>query len=245
MSAQKFLLSAHKFAPTDALMPKETTAEIHERVAFELALKRVVDGHLETLDFKNVYVGRRPEWAAQLAAAVGANATCTTLDLSGAGVTDAVLQALVAALATGGCAKLRRLELGGNPLTLSAETMAQGLRLLRPQLEVALGDGMDASRQGGFVHQKLLVEGLTAWPAHALQAPSGGSDLLCPPEIAGDGVQIVMTKGFSGTNGTKYVCDLAEFEVLHGTGNLVLKRLEPEARLRLAARLSEPEGVVV
>ena len=112
-------------------------------------------------------------------------------------------------------------------------------------VEVALGDGMDASRQGGFVHQKLLVEGLTAWPAHALQAPSGGSDLLCPPEIAGDGVQIVMTKGFSGTNGTKYVCDLAEFEVLHGTGNLVLKRLEPEARLRLAARLSEPEGVVV
>ena len=225
-------------------MPKETTAEIHERVAFELALKRVDDGHLETLDFKNVYVGRRPEWAAQLAAAVGANATCTTLDLSGAGVTDAVLQALVAALATGGCAKLRRLELGGNPLTLSAETMAQGLRLLRPQLEVALGDGMDASRSG-FVHQKLLVEGLTAWPAHALQAPSGGSDLLCPPEIAGDGVQLVMKKGFSGTNGTKYTCDLAEFEVLHGTGNLVLKRLEPEARLRLAARLSEPEGVVV
>ena len=117
-------------------------------------------------------------------------------------------------------------------------------QLLRPQLEVALGDGMDASRSG-FVHQKLLVEGLTAWPAHALQAPSGGSDLLCPPEIAGDGVQLVMTKGFSGTNGTKYVCDLAEFEVLHGTGNLVLKRLEPEARLRLAARLSEPEGVVV
>ena len=44
LSAQKFLLSAHKFAPTDTLMPKETTAEIHERVAFELALKRVVDG---------------------------------------------------------------------------------------------------------------------------------------------------------------------------------------------------------
>ena len=28
-------------------------------------------------------------------------------------------------------------------------------------------------------------------------------------------------------------------------GLVVLKRLEPEARLRLAARLSEPEGVVV
>ena len=38
-----------------------------------------------------------------------------------------------------------------------------------------------------------------------------------------------------GTNGTKYTCEHAEFELGHGTGNLVLKRLELQAQLRLGA----------
>ena len=52
--------------------------------------------------------------------------------------------------------------------------------------------------------------------------------------------------GAQGTNGTKYTCEHAEFELGHGTGNLVLKRLEPETQLRLGARATGGgEGTLV
>ena len=83
---------------------------------------------------------------------------------------------------------------------------------------------------------KLLVEGLTAWPVESLSV-EGSSDLRCPAEIVGSDAVVLLSKGFSGTNGIKYTCEDAEFLQTLGTPNLVLVRLEPEARLRLATRM--------
>ena len=62
-------------------------------------------------------------------------------------------------------------------------------------------------------------------------------DYYCPREISGDGERIVLTRGFQGTNGTKYRCDLATFEMYHSTGNMVL--------ITLASEENAKEGVVV
>jgi len=120
--------------------------------------------------------------------------------------------------------------------------MMQGLRKMRPSLQIDLGE--EATATDEFVCDKLLVEGLSAWPAHAL---ASGQDLLCPKVISGTDEPVLLKKGFAGANGTKYTCEHAEFSVTHQTGMLVLVRLEPEAKMRLGKRAAGmgDEGVLV
>ena len=216
----------------------ETRKAIEKRVDFELALKRVAENHpsFADLTFKGVELTRNPTWTKQLSDTLAKNNTVQQLDLSGTGITDTALQPLVAVLACGASPQLSVLLLRDNQLSMVGETMVQGLRRMRPALTVHVGD----ETVEGFVHEKLLVEGLTAWPADTLTVP-GGSDLRCPAEVLGSGAVVLLSKGFSGTNGTKYTCEDAEFLMTHGTTNLVLVRLEPEARLRLATRMPGTE----
>ena len=212
----------------------ETREDLEKRVDFEIALKRVAGNHrsFEELTFKGVELCRKPEWMKLLCDTLAANDTVKQLDLSGTGITDTGLQPLVAALACGACPQLSVLLLRNNPLSMAGETMVQGLRRMRPALTVHIGD----ETVEGFVHEKLLVEGLTAWPVESLSV-EGSSDLRCPAEIVGSDAVVLLSKGFSGTNGIKYTCEDAEFLQTLGTPNLVLVRLEPEARLRLATRM--------
>ena len=90
-------------------------------------------------------------------------------------------------------------------------------------LELTLGEGLDPKAEG-FVHDKQLVEGLSAWYCGDLAVPGEQNAFYCPKEIAGD-EKIQLTRGFRGPNGVKYKCDLAEFELYHATGNLVLRSL--------------------
>ena len=216
----------------------ETREDIEKRVDFEIALKRLAENHrsFEELTFKGVELTRNPTWTKQLSDTLANNNTVKQLDLSGTGITDAALQPLVAVLACGASPQLNVLLLRDNQLSMAGETMVQGLRRIRPALTVHAGD----ETIEGFVHEKLLVEGLTAWPADTLSVP-GSSDMRCPAEVLGSDAVVVLTKGFSGTNGTKYMCEDAEFLMTHGTTNLVLVRLEPEARLRLATRMPGTE----
>jgi len=216
----------------------ETRKDIEKRVDFELALKRVAENHpsFADLTFKGVELTRNPTWTKQLSDTLAKNNTVQQLDLSGTGITDTALQPLVAVLACGASPQLSVLLLRDNQLSMVGETMVQGLRRMRPALTVHVGD----ETVEGFVHEKLLVEGLTAWPADTLTVP-GGSDLRCPAEVLGSDAVVLLAKGFSGTNGTKYTCEDAEFLMTHGTTNLVLVRLEPEARLRLATRMPGTE----
>ena len=64
-------------------------------------------------------------------------------------------------------------------------------------------------------------------------------------EVGGYDEIVLLKKGFSGTNGVRFTCDDAEFSLQHATNNMVLVRLEPEARLRLAARLQNGGGTLV
>ena len=220
---------------SSALMPSaETREDIEKRVDFEIALKRVAGNHrsFEELTFKGVELSRKPTWMKLLSDTLATNDTIKQLDLSGTGITDAALQPLVAALACGACPQLSVLLLRDNQLSMVGETMVQGLRRMRPALMVHVGD----ETIEGFVHEKLLVEGLTAWPADTLSVPDS-TDLRCPAEVLGTDAVVLLSKGFSGTNGTKYTCEDAEFLMTLGTPNLVLVRLEPEARLRLATRM--------
>ena len=124
--------------------------------------------------------------------------------------------------------------------------MAQGLQRLRPALRLALGD--DQPKVDGFVCNKTIVEGLTAWPSHELEMPGGrpgANELRCPADISGPGEPVPLTKGFQGSNGTKYTCDLAVFELAHGTGNMVLKTLSVEAKMRLSKLSGGADGVLV
>lgn len=221
----------------------ETRDDIEKRVVFEIALRRLAENHrsFDTIAFKNVELSRKPAWSKQLAETLSKNDKVTELDLTGAAVTDATLTSLVPLLACGGCPQLRTLQLADNQLSMAGETMVQGLRRMRPALTINLGsEGAE-----GFVHQKLLVEGLTSWPAESLAIEPGSNELRCPPEIVGSDEVVMLKKGFSGTNGVRFTCDDAEFEMMHSTSNLVLKRLEPEARLRLATRLQGGGGTLV
>jgi len=231
----------------------EREAEIRARVDFDVALKRLSGDFAAFTDcaFSGIPLGGKPEWVSEILAALRTNSKCTRLDLSSCGLTDGEVQRIAAALVTGGCPEqLRCIDLRNNALTVTGETVAQGLCKVRSSLEVLLGDGMDAAGEG-FVHDKVLVEGLTAWHWSELQVPGTQHDVYCPEVISGEGnARVVLSRGFQGSNGTKYTCDDAEFLMGHDSGNLVLVRLEPEARMRLATRLGgdtklKEQGVVV
>lgn len=201
--------------------------EIRERVSFDIVLRQVKGNYssFSDISFAGVPMGGRIEWVVELCVALEANTQCRRLSLADAHVTDGCLQKLVIALASASCApQLATLDLRSNPISFVGETMAQGLRKLRPGLHVLLGklDGPPTAEIDGFACDKMLVEGLTAWDPGPLKLSDG--DLRCPTEIAGE-AEVVLKKGFSGSNGTKYSCELAEFEMGHATGSLVLKRL--------------------
>ncbi|KAL1530019.1 hypothetical protein AB1Y20_000944 [Prymnesium parvum] len=205
---------------------RESKEDIEARVSFELTLKQVKGNYrsIHAISFKGVQLCRKPEWIPQLVEALKENDTCTELDLSGTEVTDAGVQQLAVALCTVATApKLVRINLCDNALSPVSETVLRGLSRLRPKLEVSLGSGPLAD---GFVCEKRLIEGLSAWPADELRVPNS-NDFWCPEEISGRGKErVVLTKGFSGANGTKYKCDLAVFEQYNTTGNFVLLELK-------------------
>lgn len=209
------------------LSPAEE-ADVRAKVDFDLALKRAQGNHfsMDSLSFKGVELTRKPEWMKQLGEAISANTTCTALDLSESALSDTALQQLAMVLALPSrCAKLRKLDLRGNPaLTVMGETVARGLCKLRPGLELLLGDELDATAEG-FGCDRQLVEGLTAWPTGDLAVPGKQNAYYCPKEIAGEGVLIELKQGFQGPNGVKFKCDLATFELYHTTGSMVLKTL--------------------
>lgn len=216
-------MPAHSFT-------KEQEADIHAKVDFDMAIKRVEGNHfgMQELSFEGVDLTRKPEWVPKLCDALAANDTCTALNLSGSKLDDRALQQLAIVLAVPTrCPKLRKLDLRGNAgLTAVGETVAQGLCRLRPALEeVLLGESFDKTSTQ-FVHDKKLVPGLTAWNPADLAVPGKSSDAFyCPTEISGEGVRIELTKGAQGTNGNKYRCELATFELYHQTGNMVLQTL--------------------
>ena len=208
----------------------ETEADVHARVDFEMALRRLQGNHVlfKELSFKGCQLTRRPDWMPQLCEALTVNDTVTALDLSDSGLNDGALQQLAIALCVPSrCPKLRKLNLSGNAgLSVAGETMAQGLCRLRKDFEVVIGPGFDHTA-ATFGCDKQLVENLSAWPCDTLKVPNGGpQDFLCPSQIAGEGVQLELKRGFQGTNGTKYTCDLAEFSLGHNTGNMVLVKLK-------------------
>jgi hypothetical protein len=222
---------------------------IRDKVTFDLALKRVTQEHcFANVSFNEVKLGAHPEWVGELLEALAANTRCTALDLSGTGLTDAALQRLVVAMSTGCAPQLKTIDVRENDFSLAGETMAQGLSRLRPALKLVLGDD-DQPKVDGFVHDKTIIEGLTAWPAEELEMPDsrpGAGNLRCPVEISGPGKPVPLKKGFQGSNGTKYTCELADFELGHGTGNMVLITLNLEAKMRLAKMNGGPEpGVLV
>lgn len=213
--------------------------DIRERVSFEIVLRQLKGNHTSfaEIKFSGVPLGTRLAWVAEVCDALSANTTILSLNLADTQLGDSPLQKIVVALASGACApQLKTLDLRSNPFSLAGETMAQGLRKLRPKLTVLLSDlGCEAGAEiDGFVHDKMLVEGLSAWGAETLRLDDGG--MRCPAEISGPGAVVKMDKGFSGANGTKYTCELGEFELTHVTGSMVLKKMLPEAALRLACK---------
>jgi len=212
------------------------TVAVIGRVNFDMALKRVQGNHFsfDTLEFKNVALSSDPERIKRLAEALKDNTTCTALDLSESGLTDSALQQLAATLAVASrLPKLKKLILGpGNPgLGNVGQTVAQGLCHLRPGLELSFGEGA-APKVSGFVHQKELVEGITAWWNGDIAVVGENQCFYCPDEVlayAGvkpGGERLRLTKGFQGPNGTKYRCDHATFELYSATGNMVLLTLK-------------------
>jgi len=220
----------------------ETEADIHARVDFELALQRLAGNHAHftELNFKGCELTRKPDWMKKLCEALATNDTVHVLDLSRSALDDAAVQQLVLLLCTATrCAKLRKLDLSGNPdVSVAGETMAQGLCKMRKGFEVVIGPGFDCTADT-FGCDKKLVETLTAWNAQDLLVPNGGNqDYYCPTEITGDGPRMELERGVQGTNGIKYRCELADFELFHSTGNMVLQKLKG------AAKKDDP-GVVV
>ena len=76
--------------------------------------------------------------------------------------------------------------------------MLTGLRKLRPSLDINVGEDPLAD---GFVHEKQLVEGRSAWPSENLKVPDCQQEYYCPEEVAGKGERIIMKRGFQGPNG--------------------------------------------
>jgi hypothetical protein len=215
--------------------------QIRERVSFDIVLRQLKGNHTSfaEIKFAGVPLGTRVAWVSEVCEALCANTTIASLNLADTQLDDSALQKVVVALASGACApQLRTLDLRSNPFSLAGETMAQGLRKLRPKLAVLLKEvGCEAGGEvDGFVHDKMLLEGLSAWGAETLRLEDGG--MRCPSEVSGPGAVVKMDKGFSGANGTKYTCELGEFELTHVTGSMVLKKLSPEAALRLACKTS-------
>jgi len=212
-------------------MPYELTAEeeadVHARVEFDLVFKHLEGNHaaMDKLSFKGVQLMRKPEWMVKLCEALGKSTTCKTLDLSNTRLTDGAVQQLAIMLAvTSRCPQLSAIDLRGNPgITAMGETVAQGLCRLRSGLEVSLGEGFDPTSTA-FVHDKQLLPGLTAWNAAELLQPGCQQAYHCPAEIAGE-AKVELKRGYQGSNGTKYTCDLATFQLYHQTGSLVLLTL--------------------
>ena len=239
-----------------ALLPDGSVDEdfVRARVVWEMALKNAQGNHssMTTLSFKDVQLLRKPEWLPQLADALAKNTTCTELDLSNTGLTDVAVQQLAAALAVPSrCPKLTKLNLTANPqIGKMGETVVRGLSRLRTGLELVLGEGLDP-KADGFVHDKMLCPGLSAWTCEELKPPGGGQfDFWCPVEVekaAGeaavkqaradaepegriDGERLKLKRGFQGPNGTKFYTCFATFEHFHSTGNMVLMTLnDPNA----------------
>eukprot|EP00966_Prymnesium_polylepis_P154440 3565752-Prymnesium_polylepis.2 len=117
-------------------------------------------------------------------------------------MTDAAVQQLAILLCNVSKApQLTKLNLSDNPLSPMSETVLNGLGRLRSQLHVVLGQAGPLA--DGFVCQKQLIEGLSAWPADDLKVPDTQADFYCPLEISGEGNErIKLEKGFSGSNGT-------------------------------------------
>ena len=105
-----------------------------------------------------------------------------------------------------------------------------------------MAEGLDAAA-GGFVHDKELVPGLTAWACEDLKVPDEGQfAFFCPEEVeraagpaavaeakaeagTAEGKRLQLTRGFQGPNGTRYRTTFATFEHFHQTGNIVLQTL--------------------
>ena len=63
------------------------------------------------------------------------------------------------------------------------EAVVRGLSRLRTGLELVLGEGLDP-KADGFVHDKMLCPGLSAWTCEELKPPGGGQfDFWCPVEV--------------------------------------------------------------
>jgi len=106
---------------------------VRDRVSFDLALKKLEENYtsFSTVSFTGVDLGAHSDWVDALVRALGANTSCTHLDLSGTNLSDGALQRVVAALATGATPQLRALDLRSNSFTLAGETMAQVRRAAR------------------------------------------------------------------------------------------------------------------
>jgi len=203
------------------------------KVNFDMALKRAAGNHFsfDTLSFNGIELSRDPEWIKQLAEALKDNDTCTTLDLTNSALTDTAMQQLAIGLALPSrCPKLKKLMLGENPqLGNMGQTVAQGLARMRPGLELSFGPNAEPAVEG-FVCQKELVEGRSAWWNGDIAVEGQQNCFYCPDEVlihAGVPTtpRLELKKGFQGPNGVKYRCDYATFELYNCTGNMVLLSL--------------------
>eukprot|EP00966_Prymnesium_polylepis_P031295 727688-Prymnesium_polylepis.1 len=177
----------------------ETKEDLDSRVTFELALNQLAENFrlITTISFNGVELCRKPEWIRKLLEVLGKNTTCTELDLSSTGLTDAAVQQLAIALTSPALApQLKALNLCDNPLSLMSETVLSGLSRLRPELHVSMPGGRVLT--DGFVCHKQLVEGLSAWAPDELRVSgkliAQDVQFFCPAEISGDGNERVLLR---------------------------------------------------
>lgn len=147
----------------------ESREDIEARVCFELALKQLKGNYssIKATSFKGANFSLLPQSLPQLCDVLALNMTCTALDLTNTSMTDAGVQQLAVALCDVSKApQLLHLNLCDNPLSAVSETVVAGLSKLRPNLRVSIGSG---PLTAGFVCEKELVEGLSAWPPEELK----------------------------------------------------------------------------